>query len=442
MDWDTETHPLITRARLMSSSSDKVYEELEAYGRHLRRRPRGFLDGLEDLERALAGRKDKLIDLGLARNATNYDLLGKMYRAAQLGTGDAEHDKAVRLACLSNQVAPGMLFAWDRLPGIDSDEFARLALEGDVDEVQVLMQNPSARSVLRDVYLRKPPLDTMPDDRWLTLVAASSTNAGLNTDESDEHGPDMLAWHVRKGIFNLLAAAPLEDVWLRELHSLLLHVDPARAETPSEASAVLTMLERWKGFTIKNPFKSESEAEEQEGYYTPRSLVDEFRCLVGALYGRTFEKRGFSPIGSAESDDVALRCAWYGNGKMSQSEIRTAIGRDGHTFVFAAITNSSLLTDLPSRQLIEEEMPNDMLRLYAERRRWIKERHPWWDDSLAINRLEQIEDTPERPPEPATAESVQAVRTEVLGLRSRIRTVSTTVQWATVILGALILWKS
>jgi hypothetical protein len=112
-----------------------------------------------------------------------------------------------------------MLFA-PELTGIDREEFRRLAYEGDQDEVATLMSNPDRRSVLRDVYGRRAPLTDLPPERWLLLVGSSVGNPGLNTDESNEHGPDLLAWDIQKELFQLLCTAPVEEHWLRALHEL------------------------------------------------------------------------------------------------------------------------------------------------------------------------------------------------------------------------------
>ena len=101
MNWDTETHPSITLARLMVSAPEVVYAELQSYGEHAR--SQSFGSGDDELERSLLGRNDPLIDLGLALYAANREIVGGLYSRALEGTGAPAHDKGVRLACLSNR---------------------------------------------------------------------------------------------------------------------------------------------------------------------------------------------------------------------------------------------------------------------------------------------------------------------------------------------------
>lgn len=181
MQWDKETPQAITVARLKHSAPEVVYAALEAYGAHASAN-RFIADTNEAMELALEARAHPLIDLGLARNASSTELLQRLYARALAGTGDAEQDLAVRLGCLGNKVAPGMLYSW-RTAAVSEDELRRIALEGTFDELKILMQNPSAGGILRDVYGRKSAFEGIPEERWMALVQASTRNPRLNIDE-------------------------------------------------------------------------------------------------------------------------------------------------------------------------------------------------------------------------------------------------------------------
>jgi hypothetical protein len=59
---------------------------------------------------------------------------------------------------------------------------------------------------------------------------------------------------------------------------------------------------------------------------------------------------------ASKSHDVAMRAAYYGNGKLTVKEMRTSFERDGSAFVLAAIRNLSILSGREQRQVFEEEM--------------------------------------------------------------------------------------
>lgn len=161
---------------------------------------------------------------------------------------------------------PGRIVFGEREPGgIGADEFRRLARECDGGEVRVMLQNPSAGAVLRALYLRKPPFDDLPSERLRALVDVSSKNPRINIDESNEHGPDLLAWDIHKGIFELLQVSPVEREWLQVLHQLLLRLDPARSRVPSEGEAI-AVLSRWRALKVKKTFGNKDE--DEEGWYT------------------------------------------------------------------------------------------------------------------------------------------------------------------------------
>jgi len=113
MEQRTPENMYIHGAYLKLAAPDVVYAELEAYGAALRKDRYVFGIRDEGLEESLAARDDRLISLGLAKNAGSYQVVAKLYRRALEGTGDAGYDIAVRVACLANEAAPGMLLLDD-----------------------------------------------------------------------------------------------------------------------------------------------------------------------------------------------------------------------------------------------------------------------------------------------------------------------------------------
>jgi hypothetical protein len=87
-----------------------------------------------------------------------------------------------------------------------------------------------------------------------------------------------------------------------------------------------------------------------EGFLTSLEMKDEFRCLIAALYGKTYANN--KTVVTAR--DVALRCAFYGNAELTPREMRKGRGRDGTAFVFAVLFNDHVYLKPKLRKLLEE----------------------------------------------------------------------------------------
>ena len=94
--------------------------------------------------------------------------------------------------------------------------------------------------------------------------------------------------------------------------------------------------------------------EDRRGDYTSLNYVDEFRCLIAALYGKRLDK-AFIPIGGPDDPDIALRCAFYGNELLTEDQMRAYYERDDdNAFVFAALFNDDLYLKPSCRAVLED----------------------------------------------------------------------------------------
>lgn len=431
----SNAHRAIRLARLKLSAPSEVYEALEAYGANAWTGGPISRDTDEKLELALEARGDPLINLGLAKNADGTALVQRLYSRARDGSGDAQYNKAVRLACLGNMVAGNWLFA-SRRAGLDHGEERRLALEGEDDEIKVWMQNPRAGAVLRDVYSRNAPFDSLPEDRWMFLVEASTGNPRLTLDESNNDNPDLLAWDIQKAVFRLLLEAPTNAEWLQTLYFLLLHLNKDSVTTPGDGD-LTKVLERWAG--VKVPQLFSSEAEEQVGPYTDLTFAEEFRCLLASLYGRTFEQKVFVVQGALDDPDLARRCAYYGNAALNTEQIQEAFERDGKALCFAAINNDRIMLESKSRAALECLLGGDFLRMYEWRCKELAKKWQWFNPNLFSKDLGDEAETPSAAE--TTAKEVAELKFAVMGLKVQLSSLSTITAWGLIVIGALLVWN-
>lgn len=432
MAWDASTHGLITKTRLLLASPDVVYQALEDYGQYCVARILPEYD--EELEKALAERNDQLIDLGLAKNAASHDLVARLYQQSLKGTGDPDYDKAVRIACLANQMTAKIGLS-SEIPGVDQSEFRRLALEGDDDELDALMRNPTRRNLLADAYGRRAPVEDIPDERWFQLVRCSVGNPGLNTDNDSRSGPDFLMWDIQKALVDLLKTAPIERDWVYILYELLRSLNPANIRGLDSQAAVLELLERWK--TAKVPSVLDR-AVEKQGYFSPYTLVEEFCGLMAALYGRVFVDGKSVYVGKFDSEDLLLRCAYYGQAEMMRAEqMKTAWLRDNQLFVLAALFNDGLLLESACRQRLEQYVTVDLRHIYTRRCTQLQSKYKWFNPTPVTDVLKENQ---EEPAPPADASMVGNLSAQVIALKSQVATLSKWMLWGFIILGVLALW--
>ena len=74
-------------------------------------------------------------------------------------------------------------------------------------------------------------------------------------------------------------------------------------------------------------------------HFTNLSDEDEFRCLVAAMYGSNYFGGKQVLLGSPNSPDVVLRCAYYGQASLTQKQMKNGYRRDGMIYLLAVLCN-------------------------------------------------------------------------------------------------------
>jgi hypothetical protein len=155
------------------------------------------------------------------------------------------------------------------------------------------------------------------------------------------------------------------------LYDLLNALAPERVATPEKIDHVLA---RWATLDDRMP-----DGKAIEGHFTSLPIQEEFRCLIGALYGRGFPKltaedalkKDYSKFrsfihGSPNAKDVALRCAYYGKGDITANEMKAGYKRDKKMFVFAVLFNDKIYNSPALRKPLQEEFWGGMFERYSK----------------------------------------------------------------------------
>lgn len=373
------TDARIREARLIVARPEQVLAELEKYGADLKSNPLSVVDG--HLERSLLARSDPLIDIGLACNAGEEEVVAALYHKSLAKPADhlqKRYFRGLSIACLSNEVVGSIMIS--RFPEnvLGTDEFVRLISEEKEDELAALFSNPHiADEVLESLYKNEGLFASLSDECRRHLVRLSIDNPRLTTEKDSDYSPDLGYWGIHKGIIALLSSAPTTESWLMTLSDLLLQLDPYNLPSPDEA--ITLILDRWAQVTVPE------ESRFKDGFYTDLSMKDEFRCLVAAMYGR-HDSRGkdkkftSSSLGSPDSSDMVLRCAYYGQAQLTEKEMKVGFARDEDVYLLAVLCNDTVYYKPALRKLLEDEQLRGNLRyIYQRRCAQIHKRRPSFD---------------------------------------------------------------
>jgi hypothetical protein len=406
----------------------------------------------EDVERALRGRADPLIDISLARYGRNMKVVSELFHSAS-------STNAIRLACLTNKCLVrgiGQQFPETLLNGKakavpewaaeESDEEPCLSDETKVmaewisdasdEELCALFENPNlSDSFLRDVLERGEGWEAITDDKLCDIVCVLQSNPRMRMAREDDY-MDGFADYSYSSVFNaawqLAETAPTTKYWARDLGGLYEHLQPDAFSIKDK----LKLAERWH-IDPSDAEANESQAEDHEMGYL--SDMERVRKGLGRLALQT-DYQLLSKL--LESDDLAFRVAAYAAGTLDAEQLQAGYEKDGGIFFNEAIHNLRLWQRHDTRQslqqiaweVVKSDKRSDLMaaNVYRGIEKRIREKHPTW---FADERNKQADDKDVTQP-PATkddlapltehlnrhAESIEALREKLddLILRTEI----------------------
>jgi hypothetical protein len=316
----------------------------------------------DELEEALLTRNSTLINLGLARYSWNAKVVRRLFATG--ADNDENTWPVLRLAALSNQRLPNIPHVLFGIEFRTSEPLRRFVTEATDDEVLALFTNPKIDSrFLGDLYAHEGVFDGLDESRWRTLIAASTRNPRLKTPHSTRDG-----WEGYDVVFDqawsLTARVSVTEEWAQVLSDLLEGILGGSFSLFSLKDRV-AVIDRWRvpDTSPRGQFSHEI------GYLDIFGYV---RFLLGGLW--------FEPELCKESDDVALRCAYYRHGELGTEDLRAAFAREPKYFLNYGLDNHSLWADPQARQLLERLCTGDLDRYgdFRTARDRFKEEHPKW----------------------------------------------------------------
>jgi hypothetical protein len=400
MAWDNKTPTIVTTARLLNLPAGNVYEELKQYAAY---QAESYFTQDDKLEEALLLRNDPLITLGLAQYGGSDKVALALYMRGSLTTGDPNYNKALRLAVLGNPLIPRQIMSNNTFGVVEDEEVLRFIISDDAkEELYTILRNPGAKKLLDKLYNQEKPFNQIPKDKFLRAVFWSHANPAVNDDESNEHGPDLDAWGIQKGIKRLVTTLPVTENGLRTAYWLLKSVDPRHVSSFDEDPT--PVFKRWQPLQVGEDFKKHN-----EGDCWDLDLKEEFLCMLASFYGwysapTEDKKTKIIHLGSADSPDRILRCAHYAHAQLTPEQMQKGYDKDTDAFTVAALCNETLFWKAETRAKLEQFMRGRLIHRYRRRCEQIKKRKPEfdlrpvseWGTSLLEDKVEQPSDEQKR----------------------------------------------
>lgn len=409
-----------------------IYDELKMYSAEAQASPYSVPDG--DLEGALLARGDRLIDLGLAQYGAIPATLKTIYERAKepaADDADTKYKQGIRLAVLGNETvnARSIIHHFPEST-LGAAEVAHVLKDADWSEAETLVLNPTVGDdVLLALYKGDKFAEGMEENRRRQLVYVSGSNPRLATNEDSYDGPDMGHYYLHKAIFEMMETVPTSKRWANSLLYFLHKLDPDHTSNADDIDAVL---ERWK---VDEEGKPE---EPEDKYYTETGLPEreELRCLIAALYGKSYKRKEVVIHGAADDEDLAKRCAFYGNASLKVKDLKEGYERDKDNFIFAAMLNDSIFHHRQVRKEFEVEcLDGSHSDRYQRRLEQIKKRWPSYDTRPIADWMVGRE---EEKTKLATEQQVSQLQASVKELQK----LAMYAPWLFIALAALVSWKT
>lgn len=372
---------LIQEAELMAMPSEAVANFMKLRADQSRDEARNDLVD-EEVERALIGRHDPLIDLALARYGRHLEVASEIFQAAP-------PNSPIRLACLSNKALGHEFFSSfpQGLLGSDPGSMATWLASASHDEIVALFENPTlGDSFLRGLLERDKVWASIDDDMLCNFVRILQRNPRMRTPRKDDF-MDGYADYSYGSVFNaawtLAGTVPANDAWAFSLGWLYeqLHPEAFSIKDP------LALAARWHA----SP-DDVKQIEEQAKNHSLGHLGNMERVRKG-LARLALSKDSTLLEYLLFSDDIAFRAAAYSAGKLTADQLRAGYEKDGNLVLIEALHNMNLWRTQGARQalrdvaweVVDDDPHSDLMgaNLFNSMETDIRKQHPRWFDDEA-----------------------------------------------------------
>ena len=322
---------VIQEAELVASSPAVVTEFLKKRAAQSKDERRDD-DVDEEVEAALHGRNDPLINLALARYGQFNAAVLPLFKGGEVSG-------AIRLAVLANTALGDEFFSRFPIALFGGPEQTAVWLTRAPDaEISALLENPKLDdSFLRDLLEGSKPWDSIPEERLAAFVACLARNERMRTPYDDSvMDMDGYGKYSHGSVFNaawkLAERMPVNECWSRALCWLYDHLqtDAFSIDKPLELAA------RW------HPDPDNVELIEREAKELERGWLRSYQGVRKGLARLALHNDSKLLDSLLVSDDPAFRSAAYADGNLSPEQLSAAYDKDGELVFNQAMHNHKI----------------------------------------------------------------------------------------------------
>lgn len=371
----------LTAARVAVGSPDSCHRLLTRIGEELKG------ESASAAEMVVYGtairRRDPLIDLAVAQYSPKPSHVRNCFMrtlARVPNTLQRSYQLGLRLACLQNQRG---------FPGEGRNPTSYLGRSGTAaflkvattDELLALFTNPAIdEALLEALYKRGKPFSDIAPGKWASMLVYCMDNPRLQQRRDSAEKTDTGHYRIHKALWWFVEHAPFNDILAQIILNTLARLNPEQVYSPDSIEATL---DRWGQFGLRKASKAEITL-------TGLSRQEELRCLIASLYGK---KEGALSDATESSQDIARRCCYYANARLTDRQIRAGYQRDHTAFLLAAVGNVGILLNADKRAVLEQYLGDDWLtRRYLRIRKALQNGSGFGPSDPVTNRLNALED--------------------------------------------------
>jgi hypothetical protein len=358
----------LTAAQVAVGSPDSCHRLLTRIGEALKG------EGASAAEMVVYGtairRRDPLIDLAVAQYSPKPSHVRNCFMrtlARVPNTLQRSYQIGLRLACLQNQRG----FSGEgRNPTSylgrgGAAAFLKVATN---DELLALFTNPAIdEELVEALYRRAKPFSDIAPGKWASMLVYCMDNPRLQQRRDTGEKTDIGHQRIHKAIWWFVEHAPFNDILAQIILNTLARLNPEQVYLPNSIQATL---DRWGQFGLRK-------ASKVQNTLTGLSRQEELRCLIASLYGK---KEGALLDATESSRDIAHRCCYYANARLTDRQMRAGYQRDHAAFLLAAVGNVGILLDADKSAVLEQYLGDDWVT-----NRYLRIRAALHDDTAYVS---------------------------------------------------------
>jgi len=315
----------------------------------------------DSFELAIINRNDRYLDIKIARGVRKIEHAHILWdrSTTAINIGEFSYANAVRAALLYGKCGVELITGHSlgfssKITEIGKTVFPDFE-SSPTSLAETFFNSPNSQQVIANFSIGKAPFEKISETYLFGAWTKIVINPCINQDDTNEHGPDLTAWDLKKGIKDLLLTAPVNWHWLCILHSLVINLNPSSHYFTKENFDIELFLNKWVQLANSNPDLDET-LESEEGIYTTLTFRVEMVAILIAKFHIKFENCvEFKNTEEAKNSQDELSKAYY-FGKLNPRTFLKELeaGGIGRNSLFFGLLNKNLyLDDSVTEKLLE-----------------------------------------------------------------------------------------